>query len=234
MKRSKLRLVSVLTMIFLLCCSSFCFATEEESDYINLSLIKYSGSARIEEGEEYDGATVVIDDVTRPVLPGAEFSLFSLVEGEYILVQEDLVTDENGYLTVSNLPADAEYYFQETAPAKGYILEDEYVKAIPWTDEEVITYAVSTKRALPPDDVDDFEGSDPEVDEGEEPADEESIVEESPEQELPEDENIIDDENAAEPVEESPKTEDEAPLMLSLLMLMASVAALHFVRKESR
>ena len=207
-----------------LCISSvgtFAFAAETEGDApaaVNVSLIKYSGSASIDEDDEYEGATVSIDGVTRPVLTNVKFQLLALEDGEYISVKDGLVTDENGYLIVKDLPADAEYYFQETAPAEGYILEDEYVKAIPWTDEEVITYAVSTKRELPPDEYID-----------------ESF--EEPEEEFTEPEDTSDQESSQgeedEAGEESPKTGDNSFLLILVAVFAAASAAVCLLKKKA-
>lgn len=221
-------------LILSLCISSigtFAFATEtseEPAATVNVSLVKYSGSASVDENDEYEGTTVSIDGVTRPVLVNAEFQLIVLKDGEYVLVEDGLVTDENGYLTVKDLPADGEYYFQETAPAEGYLLEEAYVKAIPWSDEEVITYAVSTKRELPSDEYIDEEFEEP----AEEPEEVPAVDEEDAEQDLPESgENDADEETAADV--DNPKTGDNSTLLIMAVIFAIAVCLVYLLRKRA-
>ncbi|MBR4019961.1 MAG: Cys-Gln thioester bond-forming surface protein [Firmicutes bacterium] len=60
---------------------------------------------------------------SRP-LAGAVFNLYGEKEGKSYLVLESLTTNENGQITVSNLPEEFVYYFVETKAPEGYEMED--------------------------------------------------------------------------------------------------------------
>ena len=225
----KLKQLFTIALALGLCISStgtFTFATEtseEPVSTVNISLIKYTGAA-LQEDDEYDGPSVSIDGKNYPVQSNVEFQLCTLEEEEYVTVKEGLVTDENGYLIVKDLPADAEYYFQETKPAKGFLLSDEYIEAIPWTDEEIITYASSTFRELPPDEYIDesFEESE------ETPAD----VEEESTQDLPENEADTINEDTVSSTE-NPNTGDNSLLLTMMIILAAASAAAFLLKKKA-
>lgn len=97
---------------------------------------------------KYDGDTVVsaessnaiqiggVEGEWHPLLPGAVFGLYAKIDGEYVLVQGDLVTDANGRITVTGLADGYNYYFKEIAAPDGYVCEDSYHK-IQWPDGTV-------------------------------------------------------------------------------------------------
>ena len=64
------------------------------------------------------------DEIGKNVLEGAEFNLY---DGEGTLLQEGLVTDENGQIRVENLEW-GKYYFKETKAPVGYGLTDETIR----------------------------------------------------------------------------------------------------------
>ena len=62
-------------------------------------------------------------DVGDNPIPGAKFTLYKVVEdGEDIVVQSDLVTDENGKISIGNLSPGTYYYVQTEAP-NGYSMD---------------------------------------------------------------------------------------------------------------
>lgn len=79
------------------------------------------------ENERKDGQFTLrkVSDRNRELyLPGAEFAVYSAESDK--IVQEKLVTDENGELTVEGLEWGS-YYLKETKPPKGYKLSDQKI-----------------------------------------------------------------------------------------------------------
>lgn len=85
-------------------------------------LFKYDAAQVLENGE--NGGIQAGESWYAP-LAGAEFNLYAKVGFTEYLVKSGLVSDEDGYISVSGLADGYEYYFREVKAPEGYKLNEE-------------------------------------------------------------------------------------------------------------
>lgn len=96
------------------------------------SLIVYDASKEV---EKTDDKVIQVGDSFYLPLAGATFDLYAKdpnnTEDSYILVKEDLVSDENGKVEVNGLPDGYDYFFKQTKAPEGFALPETgfFVKA---------------------------------------------------------------------------------------------------------